>query len=145
MNTIVLNTLTGAVSEYDNFDFHGITPTHGGSATGLFAFGGDLDIDQPIVARVRTHTPLREDTYKKYVSALYFSMKGAGDFQATVFGEVQSWNYSFQGQPSGQARCLTGRGIRENYMGFGFSNPAGQAFEIDRIEALMHASNTRRV
>lgn len=145
MNTIVLNTLTGAVSEYDNFDFHGVTPTHGGSATGLFAFGGDLDIDQPVVARVRTPTSLRDDTRKKHVSALYFSMEGSGSFQATVFGETQSWSYSFSGQPSGEARCKTGRGIRENYMGFGFSNPAGQQFQLDRIEVLMHASNTRRV
>ncbi len=143
MNTIVLNTLTGAVSEYDNFDFHGITPTHGGSATGLFAFGGDLDIDQPIIAQVRTPTPLREDTRKKHVSTHYFSMKGAGDFQATVFGESQSWSYSFPGRTSGQARCLTGRGIRENYMGFGFSNPVGQQFQLDRIEVLMHASQRR--
>ena len=143
MNTIVLNTLAGAVSEYDNFDFHGITPTHGGSATGLFAFGGDMDIDQPIVAQVRTPKPLREDTRKKHVSTLYFSMKGAGNFQATVFGEGAVWNYSFPGQASGQTRCLVGRGIRENYMGFGFSNPTGQQFQLDRIEVLMHASQRR--
>ena len=137
---IVLNTLTGAVSEYDNFDFHGITPTHGGSATGLFAFGGDLDIDQPIVSQVRTPKPLRDDTTKKHVSTLYFSMKGKGSFQATVFGESQSWKYRFPGNTSGQTRCPVGRGIRENYMGFGFSNPLGQEFQLDRIEVLMHAS-----
>lgn len=144
MTAIAINTLTGAVSEYDNFAFHGITPTHGGSATGLFAFGGDLDIDQPIVAQVRTPKPLREGTRKKHVSTLYFSMKGTGNFQATVFGEGASWNYSFQGRASGQTRCITGRGIRENYTGFGFSNLAGQAFQLDRIEVEMQTS-TRRV
>lgn len=146
MNTIVLNTLTGAVSEYTRFAFHSITPTHAGSALGLFAFGGYMDVDLPIVSAVRTPAALKESTLKKSISMLYFSMKGDGTFQATVFGETQSWSYPFKAHPaSGQTRCPVGKGIRENYLGFGFSNPTGQGFSIDRIEALMHESKNRRV
>ena len=36
---IVMNTLTGAVSEYDNFGFQAVTPTMAGNATGLYALG----------------------------------------------------------------------------------------------------------
>ena len=39
MTAITLNTLTGAVSEYTRHDFQSITPTHGGSATGLLHRG----------------------------------------------------------------------------------------------------------
>ena len=51
MKTLVLNTLTGAVSEYDNFEFDAITATHAGSATGLYALGGDLDDTAPFPER----------------------------------------------------------------------------------------------
>ena len=39
-NTVAMNTLTGAVSEYTGFGFQSITPTHAGSTTGLFTLGG---------------------------------------------------------------------------------------------------------
>ena len=53
MNTIACNTLTGAVSEYTGFGFQSLTPTHAGSANGLFALGGDTDAGLPIVANIR--------------------------------------------------------------------------------------------
>ena len=145
MNTIVLNTASGAVSEYTRFGFQSITPTHGGSATGLYEFGGDTDGGLPIVSDVRVPTVLRTSTLKKMVEMLYLSLKGEGQFQASVYGENDRWDYQFQAQPSGQSRCQPGRGIRENYMGYGFSNPSGQPFSIDRIEVLMRESKTRRV
>lgn len=145
MNTITLNTLTGAVSEYTRFDFQSITPTHAGNAFGLFEFGGDLDGDLPIISQIRTPTALRSTTLKKSLGMLYFSMKGNGAYQSTVFGETDSWDYQFVSRPSGQTRCQPGRGIRDNYLGFGFSNPDGQHFSIDRIEVLIHESKSRRV
>ncbi len=145
MKTIVLNTMNGAVSEYDNFAFHSITPTHGGSATGLFAFGGDLDIDLPIVSDVRTPKKLLSSTLKKYMETVYFSMQGSGTSQLTVFGMNAQWSYSFPVRDSGQSRASPGRGIRENYLGFGYRNPAGDAFRIDRIEVIANTSKTRRV
>lgn len=143
--TIAMNTLTGAVSEYTRFGFQSITPTHAGSATGLFELGGNLDGDLPIISQVQTPALLRDSTLKKLLDMLYFSMEGEGTFQATVFGEQQSWDYPFAARSSGQTRCQPGRGIRENYLGFGFSNPQGQAFSIDRIEVKMLASKNRRV
>lgn len=146
MNTIVLNTLSGAVSEYTNFAFHSVTPTHAGAATGLFAFGGDLDIDLPIVAEVQTASKLRSTTLKKNMDLVYFSMAGGGRGLLTVFGRPgQQWAYSFAVRPGGQSRAQVGRGIRENYLGFGFSNPDGDAFCIDRIEVLVRESRTRRI
>lgn len=145
MNTIVLNTLTGAVSEYTNFAFHAITPTHAGSATGLFAFDGDLDIDQPIVGDIRTAKRLLSSTLKKHMELVYFSMQGAGTSELTVFGRAGQWSYAFPVRASGESRAVPGRGIRENYLGFGYRNPAGDAFRIDRIEVLINESKNRRV
>lgn len=145
MNTIVLNTLSGAVTEYTGFGFHSITPTHAGSATGLFVLGGDTDHDRPIVSDVRTATKLRATTLKKAISAIYFSMAGQGQCEATVFGSGGQWSYEFPVRADGQSRAVPGRGIRENYLGFGFRNLGGGAFTIDRIEVLTNESKNRRI
>ncbi len=145
MNTIICNTLTGAVSEYTNFAFHAVTPTHAGSATGLFAFGSDLDIDQPIVSDIRTAKKLVSSTLKKHMELVYFSMRGSGTSEMTVFGRAGQWSYAFPVRASGESRAVPGRGIRENYLGFGHRNPAGDAFRIDRIEVLTNESKNRRV
>ncbi len=145
MNTIVCNTLTGAVTEYDWPAFQAITPTGAGSAAGLVAFGGDTDAGQPIVAELRLPCTLRESTLKHHLAMVYLSMQGEGSAQLTVHGAQQSWTYSFLLRASGQTRCPVGRGIRENYLGFGLTTPAGQAFMLDRVEVLTTASKTRRV
>lgn len=147
MNAIVCNTLTGAVSEYARHGFQSITPTHGGSATGLFALGGDTDAGLPIVSEVRLPPTLRdENTLKKLIAMVYLSIKGGGCMRFTVYGEPPVvWSYTFGLSKSGQTRCEVGKGIRQNYMGFGLSNPAGQMFKLDRIEVQTLQSTSRRV
>lgn len=145
MNTIVLNTLTGAVSEYTRHAFQSVTPTHAGSATGLYAFGGDTDDGLPIVADIGLPSTLRESTLKQAIAMVYLSMQGSGEATFTVYGAQQDWSYGFPLRASGQTRCPVGRGIRENYLGFGLSNPDGQAFTLDRVEVLTAQSKTRRV
>jgi hypothetical protein len=142
----VVNTLTGAVSEYSGHEFQSITPTHGGSAAGLFAFGGDTDHGAPIVAQLRLPATVRESTLKQSIEMVYLSMQGQGKAEFAVYGPAaQVWRYRFALRDSEQTRCPVGRGIRENYMGFGLSTPDGQAFCLDRIEVLTAKSKTRRV
>lgn len=145
MNTIVCNTLTGAVSEYTRHSFQSITPTHAGAADGLYQFGGDLDDGLPIVSAIKLPPTLRESTLKKSMEMVYLSMHGVGDADFTVFGAAEDWTYTFPLRESGQTRCPVGKGIKENYLGFGLANPQGQAFKLDRIEVLVRASKTRRV
>lgn len=124
MTAITINTLTGAVSEYTRHDFQSITPTHGGSATGLFAFGGDSDAGLPIQSSLRLPVTLRENTLKQQIAMVYLSMQGQGEAEFTVHGPSgQSWAYPFPLRASGQTRCPVGKGIRENYLGFGLSTP----------------------
>lgn len=145
MNTIVCNTLTGAVSEYTRHAFQSITPTHAGDATGLFSLVGDTDAGLPIVASIELPPTLRESTLKKYLGMVYLSMTGEGSAEFTVFGKTQDWTYPFPLRDSGQTRCKPGGGIRENYLGFGLTTPQGQAFTLDRVEVLLLESKTRRV
>ena len=145
MNTIVCNTLTGAVSEYTRHAFQSITPTHAGDATGLFVLGGDTDAGLPIVASIELPPTLRESTLKKHLGMVYLSMTGEGSANFTVFGKAQDWTYPFPLRDSGQTRCKPGGGIRENYLGFGLTTPQGQAFTLDRVEVLLLESKNRRV
>lgn len=142
---IILNTLTGAVSEYDSFAFHAITPTHAGSVLGLYALGGNLDIDQPIVATVTTGKTLFGASLKKFLDLVYFSLKGSGTSSLTVVGEATSNTYTFPVRATGVSRAKPGRGIRENYLAFGYSNTDGADFTLDRIEVPTNPAKTRRI
>lgn len=142
---IVLNTLTGAVSEYDSFAFHAITPTHAGSVLGLYALGGNLDIDQPVVATVTTGKTLFGASVKKFPDLIYFSLLGSGTSSLIVQGAVAAYTYTFPVRSPGVSRVRPGRGIRENYLAFGYSNTDGADFRLDRIEVPVNASQTRRV
>ena len=145
MNAIAINTLNGAASEYEGFVFQSLTPTHAGDVGGLFTLDGEADNGRGIVAQVHLPVTLREDTRKHQISMVYLSMLGEGEAQFTVFGPGQNWNYPFPLRPSGQTRCQPGKGIRENYSGFGLSTPDGQDFTLDRVEILSVKSKTRRV
>ncbi|RYF57874.1 MAG: hypothetical protein EOO27_14265 [Comamonadaceae bacterium] len=146
MNTIVCNTLTGAVSEYTRYAFQSITPRYGGSATGLFELVGETDDGLPIVANLRLPATLQETTLKKHLGMVFLSMHGGGCARFTVFGmpAPAQWHYSFSLLRAGVTRAEPGRGICENYMGFGVSTPAGQRFTLDRIEVLALESKQRR-
>ena len=143
-NAIVMNTLTGAVSEYDTFAFDSITPTHGASAAGLFTLTGALDDTAPIVSTVITGKTLLGESVKKRVDTVFFSIHGTGLGQLIVVGKSDRYTYTFPIREAGESRGQPGKGIRENYLAFGFSNPNGDDFELDRIEAGIAKSRTRR-
>ncbi|WP_019573466.1 hypothetical protein [Curvibacter lanceolatus] len=145
MNAIVLNTLTGAVSEYTNHSVNSITPNYAGSAAGLRLLGGATDAGTPIVANVVTGKKLWGSSLKKFLSMVYLSLQCAGRGQLTVYGAVTSWPYIFPAFATGEARCPTGRGIRENYLAFGYSNPDGDYFRLDQIEVPVSESKSRRI
>lgn len=142
---IVMNTLTGAVSEYDNFQFQSITPTLAGSATGLFALGGSTDVGSPIVSQVLSGKTLFGTSTKKFLDLVYFSLTGSGISSLIVQGAVAAYAYTFPVRPAGESRAKPGRGIRENYLAFGYSNTDGADFRLDRIEVKVNTSQTRRV
>lgn len=144
-NAIVMNTLTGAVTEYDNFEFQSITPTHAGAATGLFLLGGDLDIDQPIVGAILTGKTLIDETRKKYVDLVHFAMSGDGLATSVVAGANTSYSYTFPVRDTGVSRSQPGRGIRENYLAFGLTKTDGGDFQVDKIDVSVVSSATRKV
>ena len=144
MKTIVMNTLNGAVTEYD-WALTSITPTRAGSAAGLHALGGNADAGTPIAASVTTGKRMWSDTARKFVAYIYVAMIGAGTAQARVIGPSATYTYPFPVRPNGVSRAVTGRGIRENYLAFGLDNLNGADFRIDSIEPTSANTTTRRI
>lgn len=141
MNTIVMNTLTGAVSEYTDFNFHAVTPDYAGSAVGLYALGGNLDVLSLIVAEVKTGKTQWGDSHKTQLDGVYFALPECGTAGRLT---VNEFSYDFTCRTSGESRGVPGKGIRENYLAFGFKNPDGAYFKLDKIE-VRDVRSARRV
>jgi hypothetical protein len=144
MNTIIVNTLTGAVSEYTNFAFDGLTATQAGGPSGLYNLVGDTDATTPIVSHVISGKKLWGTSLNKFIDMVYFALKGAGTGMLEVIGESAAYQYNFPVDTGGESRCKPGRGIRENYLAFGYSNADGGDFQLDAIEIAVVQSTTRR-
>lgn len=144
MPTIVMNTLSGAVTEYE-WTITSISAALAGSAGGVHSLAGASDAGSPIAASITTGKKLWGDINKKFASCIYVAMSGSGIGRARVETIGQTYAYEFPVLASGISRAVTGRGIRENYLGFGFDNVGGADFRIDSIEPVTATSSTRRV
>jgi hypothetical protein len=141
MTTIVLNTSTGAVTEYD-WTFDSLTADHAASPDGLFTLGGDTDAGAPIEAEYRTGTPGGGPVHG--LGKVFVAMDSPSPGVLIVQGRSQAWEYPLPPCVSGVTSKQPGRGIRESYSGFGFRNTEGAAFRIDRIEAEVIPLTNRR-
>lgn len=150
MITIVMNTATGAVTEY-GWSFNSIGPRRAGSGAGLLALGGDTDAGAPIAARIVQGRTTLGSTLKKGAGIVFLAMRGdaaVSDEDATarliVQGRSDEWPYDFPINPRGVSRCETGLGIDENYLALGFENVDGADFALDAIEPEAPQSRQRR-
>lgn len=144
MSTIVLNTATGAVTEYD-WAFDSITRTRAGGAAGLASLGGDTDAGAPIAAHFLTGKPDGGGKMLTPVGAFVTASRGEGGGSLIVQGRSASWEYAGDSRDSRISRHKPGRGIREPRLGFGYRNAAGADFAIERIDVEIAESTTRRV
>lgn len=144
MNTIVMNTLGGAVTEYTGFDFQSILPATAGSTLGVFSLGGDNDAGVAIVSQITTGETQVGDLRKSQISTVFVGLRGSGSGRLSVFAGEDTHHYDFPVNEQGVSRVRPGRGIRENYLAFGFSNPAGDDFQLDAIDVPVALSPNRR-
>lgn len=139
-----MNTMTGAVSEYD-FVFQSITPTHAGSEDALYTLSGENDDGVPITAFLMTGKTLMGTAQKKRLDSVFFSVHGSGSAYFLVQGESGTYSYEFPIRSSGESRAMPGKGIRENYLAFGFANIDGSDFTLDMFEVTTVPTTARRI
>lgn len=146
MTAIVVNLVTAAVTEYD-WTFAALCSTHAGSEDGLFELGGTDDDGAAIDSSWDTGVTLREGTLKKALDCAYLAMRGAAGSRGVfvVHTPAESYEYEFEVGEGGVSRAKLGRGIKENFLGFGYRNQDGAYFAIDRVEIPLNASEQRRI
>lgn len=145
MTTIVMNTLNGAVTEYD-WTFQSITPEHAGTAVGLYALGGDFDADEPIAAEVTTGSKQwTGDSLKNLMAGVYLSISGEGSGELAVYTRQNTYAYPFDISATGVCRVKVGRGVRESYLAFSLRNVAGAGFRLDGMQTPSTTSKNRRL
>lgn len=144
MKTVVINTLSGAVTEYE-WAIKGVSKVHGFTASAAVVLGGDTDAGEPISASFATGMKAWGTALRKFVAYVYFWMLGAGQCTARVITPSGTYTYPVDVRADGASRAVTGRGIRENYLAFGFANAGGADFRIDAMEPMITQSANRRV
>jgi hypothetical protein len=144
MTAIVLNTATGAVTEYD-WTFQSMTDARAGGNAGLATLGGDTDAGAAISAQFLTGKPDGGGKMLGVQSVFVAAARGTGDGTLIVQGASASWEYAVAARASTIAKAKPGKGIREPRLGFGYRNTAGADFALDHIEAEIVESKTRRV
>lgn len=141
MTAIVMNTATGAVSEY-GWTFASISAKHAADANGLYPLGGDTDNGTAITGEIRGGKTGGEK--QQSVGSVYLTMSGVGGGTLIVQGRTSEWEYPVTARGSGVGVARPGRGIRETWLAFGYRNASGTAFRLDRIDADVLESKTRR-
>ena len=141
MTTIVLNTATGAVTEYD-WAFQSLSAAHAADAGGLYTLGGDDDAGAPIASRMMSGKPGGEKLLNP--GDVYLALHGEGGGFLIVQGVEQEWEYPVQARASGVSRAKPGRGIRESRLALGYRNADGANFRLDRLDAEIYESQSRR-
>lgn len=146
MTTIVFNTLTAAVSEWDT-PFTSLSPTRATSAAGLLALGGDDDAGAPIAARVLMPETDLASPAKKRMAEVYVS----GELDENTPGSLlvradgEDYDYELQVRPNGIARGVPGRGLWAHRAAIGYANDQGADFRIDRLDIPYEESAERRI
>lgn len=141
MTAIVMNTLNAAVTEY-GWTFTSISAGHAADASGVYALGGDTDNGTAITGETRGGKQGGEK--QQSVGNVFVALSTGASGTLIVQGRSSEWEYPVASRPGGIAVARPGRGIRENWLGFGFRNANGADFRLDRIDVDLFESKTRR-
>ena len=143
-----INLATGAVTEYKNFAFENVLRFgdrfFGVQNDGIYELTGDTDNGEPIIAKVRTFYTDFGKTNIKRVPFVYVVGETGTDLQIGFTADKGvEYEYpvglvSTQGVQTGRARA--GLGVKGTYYNFSITNTEGQAFQIDRLEAIVDST-----
>lgn len=145
-------TLSGATTQYDNFDFNSLARAHDGAyyalgASGLYRLGGADDDGASIEAMIGLGRSDLGSSQKKRLRAIY--LDGASETPMLVrLGEgVNQYELPARGASDEleQQRVDVCRGARANIFGFEVYNTAGGGFDLASMEVISSASATRRI
>lgn len=136
--TWVMNTRSGAVTEYADFVFNSFARMGnkylGASDAGLYELLGDDDAGADILARVRSGFMQFGGTQLSRLKAAYVAMRGEGDIILKIItAEDEVYHYETSTRNMRSTKVHMGKGQRSRYFAFELIT-AGQDFDLDTIE-----------
>lgn len=150
MTTLVFHSSSLGVTEYDAA-FTGLAGDFEALADGVYQVGGLADdvavgLDVPIVSTFAIG-PTAEKPGTKQVPRYAYLHADTDAVMRCVVTDSQGNTYPYGASFVSQRvqRFVLGRGIRDNYLGFAFSNPDARPFKIDRVKTVIDESKQRKV
>lgn len=138
VTTWAVNTRTGAVTEYSNYDFNSFAQSGrrylGASVDGLYVLDGDDDAGQPTIAHLRSgYAQFGGSRYTSFKAA-YLGLRGDGSvFLKLDTGDGKSYTYKAVVQDQQSTKVRFGKGLRARYFAYELISE-GQDFDLDTIE-----------
>lgn len=138
LTTWVMNARTGAVTEYENYEFNSFASLGGryiGAAEdGLYELLGDDDEGTSIVARIKSGFMQFGGTKLSRLSAAYIAMFGEGRVVLKIITkEGAEYIYQVDTRDGRNTKVHMGKGQRSRYFAFELTS-AGQDFDLDTLE-----------
>lgn len=137
-STWAMNTRTGAVTEYDNYEFNSfarIGNTYvGASSSGLYKLLGDDDDGAAIIAQLKSGFAQWAQSHFAMFQGVYLGMRGEGTWILKLdTGDGKIFSYQFNSRNQRTTKVHTGKGLRARYWAFELIGD-GTDFDLDTIE-----------
>src|ERR1700747_980243 len=138
VNTWVMNTRTGAVTEYSNFNFNSYaklgTRYLAAAPEGLYELTGSDDQGTAIAAEVAGGFLQFGGTQLSRLKAAYLGMRGAGQFYLKIeTGDGVTYTYGVETRSMRSTKVHMGKGQRSRYFAYPLTS-VGSDFDLDSIE-----------
>ena len=148
--TWAINTRTGAVTEYQNYDYNSFAQMGhhylGASSSGLYQLDGPLDVTASIVASVKSGSAQFSGSRYTAFDAIYLGCRvsdGANDWLLKLHtGDGREYIYQFQPLNRRTTKIFVGKGLRARYFSWELVT-AGENFDLDSIEFVPIGSKRR--
>lgn len=138
VTTWVVNTMTGATTEYTNYNFNSFAQIGhkylGASTAGLFELNGDDDAGTDIIAHLKGGFAQFNGSRYTGFKAAYLGMRGTGEFFFKLdAGDGNTYTYKIVAQDMQTTKVQLGKGLRARYFAYELIS-TGQDFDLDAIE-----------
>lgn len=138
ITTWVMNTRSGAVSEYTNFAFNSFVKFGnkylGASDTGLYELLGDDDDGTDITSQIKSGFAQWAGSKFTMFKAAYLAVRGGGDYVLKITtGDGKSYSYSVSARNMRSTKINIGKGIRTRYFAFELISD-GDDYDLESLE-----------
>lgn len=138
VTTWAINTRTGAVTEYGNYDFTSFAKLGrryiGTARDGLYELTGDDDEGEDIIATLKSGAIQFSGTRFSGMRAIYLGINGEGEFFLRLTaGSGETYLYRLLARDMENTKVWVGKGLRHRYMTYELVS-TGQDFDLDSIE-----------